>query len=119
MGFGEAVGEPEDLGQLVGLATHGRLGRLVLFPHGDDHEREQHGVDDADDRVDEPGHVVMLSATGRRHGALHRPQADDRDEHDREDRQKAVDSGGQHIPSPFCARSQFGPKIHGGRRAAK
>jgi len=34
-----AAPSEEDLGQLVGLTAHGGLGRLVLFPHGDYHER--------------------------------------------------------------------------------
>jgi hypothetical protein len=55
------------------------LGRLVLLPHGDDHQRQQHGVDDADDGVDEAGHVVVLLAKRRGHEALHHSQAGDRD----------------------------------------
>src|SRR3712207_5278515 len=82
------MGEPEDLGQLVGLAVGGVSGGLVVPPHGDDHEPQQHGVDDADYRVDEACYVVVLLAQLGGHQALHHCQPDHRDKHGRADRQK-------------------------------
>jgi hypothetical protein len=55
----EPMGEPEDLGKRVGLGLHRNACTPELLPHGDDHERKQHGVDDTQDGVDEAGHVVV------------------------------------------------------------
>ena len=75
------------------LVLHVGLGRLVVLPHGDDHEREQHGVGDAQDREDEACDVVLpLSAFGW-HQALHQYQPRDRPEHGHEDRQDDVECG--------------------------
>jgi hypothetical protein len=74
LGIREPVGEKVDPGQLVGLALHRVLGRLVSLPDDDDHERHQHGVHDADDRVDKAGDVVVLLPEARGHQALHQDQ---------------------------------------------
>jgi hypothetical protein len=74
LGIREPVGEEVDPGQLVGLALHRVLGRLVSLPDDDDHERHQHGVHDADDRVDKAGDVVVLLPEARGHQALHQDQ---------------------------------------------
>lgn len=42
------------------LLLNALLRILVLLPDDDRSEAEQHGEDDADDRVNEPGHVVVL-----------------------------------------------------------
>jgi hypothetical protein len=54
------VGEEVVPGELVGLALHRVLGRLVLLPHDDDHEGQQHGVGDPEERVDKVGDVVVF-----------------------------------------------------------
>jgi hypothetical protein len=91
--FGQLGGEEVDSGQLVCLTLHVGLGRLVVLPHGDDHERKQHGVGDAQDRVDEAGDVVVLPSEARGHQALHHYQPHDRPEHGHEDRQDDVECG--------------------------
>src|ERR671920_1281066 len=79
-GFGELVGEPEDLGQRVGLGLHRNAGTTEFLPDGDDNERQQHRVDDTKDGVDEASHVVMLLADAHGHKALHQHQPDERGE---------------------------------------
>jgi hypothetical protein len=59
LGLGQSGGEEVDPGQLVGL------GHLVVLPHDDDHERKQHSVGDAQDRVDEASDVVVLLSAVR------------------------------------------------------
>src|SRR3712207_7268818 len=58
--------------------------RSTLFPYTtlfrSDHERQQHGVDDTQDGVDEAGNVVVLLADRRGHQALDQHQPDDRGE---------------------------------------
>ena len=65
------VGQPEDVGRRVGLLLDGFSGGPILFPHGDNHERQQNGIDHAQRRVDEAGHVVVLPSRGGWHEALH------------------------------------------------
>src|SRR6266478_7775495 len=56
----QAARYPVDVGELVGLAV-GRVARGVeVFPHDDDHERQEHGVQHADGRENEPRYVVVL-----------------------------------------------------------
>src|SRR5215208_2796618 len=55
LGLGQWGGEEVDSGQLVCLTLQVDLGRLVILPYGDDHERKQHSVGDAQDREDEAG----------------------------------------------------------------
>src|SRR5215217_8757251 len=68
------VGEPEDPGQLVGFIRSDVLGRVPLFPDGDKHEPQQHGVGDAQDCVDEASYVVVLLAPLGGVQALHQHQ---------------------------------------------
>jgi hypothetical protein len=75
----------------VCLTLHVCLGRLVVLPDGDDHERKQHSVGDAQDRVDEASDVVVLLSEGRGHQALHQYQPHDRHEDRDKDRQDDVD----------------------------
>ena len=70
LGFGQLIAKPEDLGHRVGLLLDRLGGSLVFLPHGDDHEREEHGVDHAQSRVDEAGHVVVSLARDGWHEAL-------------------------------------------------
>jgi hypothetical protein len=60
------MGKPEDLGQRVGLTFHRNAGTPEFFPRCDDHERQQHGVDDTQGGVDEAGNVVVLLADRHR-----------------------------------------------------
>ena len=59
LGFGQLIAQPEDLGHRVGLLLDRLACGLVFLPHGDDHERQKHGVDHAQSRVDETGNVVV------------------------------------------------------------
>src|SRR5215212_2102169 len=59
LGFGQLIAQPEDLGHRVGLLLDRLGGSLVFLPHGDDHERQKHGVDHTQSRVDETSHVVV------------------------------------------------------------
>src|SRR5215203_4746596 len=78
--FGQLIAQPEDLGSRVGLLFH-RLARgLVLFPHGDHHEREEHSVDHAQGRIDEACNVVVLLARSGWHEAMHQFEPHERDQ---------------------------------------
>src|SRR5215204_5719625 len=68
------MGEPEDPGKLVSFIRSDVLGRVPLFPDGDQHEAEQHGVGDAQDCVDEACNVVVLLAPLGGDQALHHNQ---------------------------------------------
>jgi hypothetical protein len=76
----EAMGQPDDLGHGVGLLLDGLAGRIVFPPHGDNHERQQNGVDHAQRRVDEACNVVVSLARGDGNEALHQLQPGERDE---------------------------------------
>ena len=91
--LGQLGGEEVDSGQLVCLTLHVGLGRLVVLPHGDEHERKQHSVGHSQDRVDEASDVVVLLSEARGHQALHHYQPHDRPEHGHEDRQDDVECG--------------------------
>ena len=93
LGLGQLGGEVVGSGQFVRLTLHVGLGRLVVLPHGDDHEGEQHGVGEAQDGVDEAGDVVLPLSTVWGHKALHHQQPRDRHEHGQEDRKDYVDRG--------------------------
>jgi hypothetical protein len=112
LGLGQSGGEEVDPGQLVCLTLHVGLGRLVVLPHDDDHERKQHSVGDAQDRVDEDSDVVVLLSAVRGHQALHHYQPHDRHEHRHEDRQDDVECGflGRQPLSMYSSLSR--PKIH-------
>src|SRR3712207_1432762 len=98
--FGEPMGEPEDLGQRVGLTLHRDPRSAELLPHGDDHERQEHSVDDAQGGIDEAGDVVVLPADGHGHQALHHRQPDDRGEASPADDQDARDHAHQRRSHP-------------------
>ena len=85
------VGQPEDVGRRVGLLLDRLAGQPVLLPHGDHHERQQHGVDHAQRRVDEACNVVVLLARAGGHQALHQLEAHEREEADPPDHQDAID----------------------------
>src|SRR5215211_9011720 len=109
LGFGESMGEPEDLGQSVGLLLGRILGRIEFLPHGDDHERQQHGVDDAQDGVDEASHVVVLLAHLRGHKSLHQREPAARGEADRANHQDAVNYAAHRRGIPFSRGLAGGP----------
>jgi hypothetical protein len=69
--FREPISESEDLSHRVSLLLDRCIGCLVLFPNGDNHEGEQHGVDHAQRCVDEASDVVVLLARVSWHEALH------------------------------------------------
>src|SRR5215212_3159920 len=79
-GFRELMCKPEDLGQRVGLALHRNPRTPEFFPRCDDYERQQHGVDDAQDSVDEASYVVLPLAHFYGHEALHHRQPNYRGE---------------------------------------
>jgi hypothetical protein len=76
----EPMGQPEDLGQGVCLLLDRYTGCIVFLPHGDNHERDQHGVDHAQRRVDEACDVVVSLARGGGYEALHHLETGERDE---------------------------------------
>ena len=90
------VGQPVDVGRRVGLLLDRLAGRLILLPHGDHHERQEHGVDHAQRRVDEARHVVVLLARGGGHQAMHELETREREESDPPDHQNAIDYRVQH-----------------------
>jgi hypothetical protein len=87
------MGQPEDLGHRVGLLLDRRVGGLVLLLHGDDHERQKHGVDHAQGGVDEAGNVVVALARDGWHEALDQLEPYEGGEADPSDHQDAVDYG--------------------------
>ena len=95
-GLRKPVGQPEDVGRRVGLLLDGFSGRPVLLPHGDDHERQQYGVDHAEGRVDEAGHVVVLPARVGGHQALDQLEAGECEQANSPDHQDAVEYGEWH-----------------------
>jgi hypothetical protein len=74
------VGQPEDLGYRVGLLLDRYAGRVVFLPHGDNYERNEHGVDHAKGRVDKACNVVVGLARGGGYEALHHLETGERDE---------------------------------------
>src|ERR671910_1591345 len=70
-GLRKPMGQPEDLGHGVGFLLDRYTGRIVFLPHGDNHERQQNGVDHAQSCVDEACNVVMSLARGGGYEALH------------------------------------------------
>jgi hypothetical protein len=92
-GFRKPIAQPEDLGQGVGLLLDRLAGRLVFLPHGDNYERNEHGVDHAKGRVDEAGHVVVGLARGGGYEALHHLKTGERNEASPTDHKYAIDYG--------------------------
>jgi hypothetical protein len=76
----EPVAEPEDLGCGVGFLLYGLACGLELLPHGDDHERQEYGVDHAQGGVDKACHVVVLLSGGGGYEALHQLEPGERNE---------------------------------------
>src|ERR687897_97064 len=74
----------------VGLGFHRNAGTPEFFPGCDDHERQQHGVDDAHDGVDEACNVVLLLTDRRWHQALDQRQSEDRGQASPTNHQKAI-----------------------------
>jgi hypothetical protein len=64
-----------------------------LLPHGDDHERQQNGVDHAQRCVDEVSDVVVGLTRGSGYEALHHLKAGERDEASPTDHKYAIDYG--------------------------
>src|SRR5215208_3646394 len=89
----EPIAQPEDLGQGVCLLLDRLAGRVVFLPHGDDHERKQHGVDHAQGRVDEACNVVVSLARGGRYKALHHLKPGEREEASPIDYKYAINYG--------------------------
>jgi alkylhydroperoxidase family enzyme len=89
----EAIAQPEDLGQGVGLLLDRYTGRVVFLPHGDNYERNEHGVDHAQRRVDEACNVVVSLARGCGYEALHHLKTGERDEASPTYHKYAIDYG--------------------------
>jgi len=68
------------LGQIahgLGLVANRNFCVAVVLPYGDDDERKQHGVKDADDRKFEPGDLVIgLQSVGPQFLARKKHQSD-------------------------------------------
>jgi hypothetical protein len=84
------MSEEEDLGQRVCLGFHHDAGTPEFFPGCDDHERQQDGVDDTNDGVDEACNVVLLLADRDGHQALDQSQPEDRGQASSTNHQKAI-----------------------------
>src|SRR5215217_637863 len=89
----EPMAQPEDLGHGVSLLLDRFVGRVVLPPHGDDHERQQHSVDHAKGRVDEACNVVVWLAGGGGYEAHHQLQPGEREEAGPTDHNYAIHNG--------------------------
>src|SRR5829696_6789735 len=76
----EPIAQPEDLGHGVCLLLDRFVGCVVFLPNGDDHERQQHGVDHTQGRVDETCNVVVGLARGSGYEALHHLKPGEREE---------------------------------------
>ncbi len=87
------MGQPGDLGQGVGFLLDRYAGRVVFLPHGDNYERNEHGVDNSQGRVDEACNVVVSLARGGGYEALHHLQPGQRDEASPTDHEYAIDYG--------------------------
>ena len=79
-GLGKPIAQPEDLGRGVGFLLDRLACRPVFLPYGDNHERQQHGVDHAQCCVDEACNVVVGLARGGGNEALHQLQPGERNE---------------------------------------
>ena len=97
------MSEEEDLGQRVGLGFHHNAGTPEFFPGCDDHERQQDGVDDTHDGVDEAGHFVVLLADRGGHQALDQRQPEDRGQASPTNHQKAINYAHRHRTIPLIA----------------
>jgi hypothetical protein len=89
----EPMAQPEDLGHGVSLLLDRLAGRVVFPPHGNDHERQQNGVDHAQGRVDEACHVVVSLAQGGGYEALHQLEPGERHEASPTDHKYAINYG--------------------------
>ena len=87
------MSQPEDLGHSVGLLLDRLAGRVVFLPHGDDYERNEHGVDHAKGCVDEACNVVVGLARGGGYEALHQLQPGERGEANCPDHKYAINYG--------------------------
>ena len=90
LGLGQLVAQQEYLRGRVGLLLDRLAGGLVLLPHGDDHERQEHGVDHAKGGVDEAGNVVVPLARLGGHEPMHQLEPHEREEANPTDHQDAV-----------------------------
>jgi hypothetical protein len=96
----EAIAQPEDLGQGVGLLLDRLAGRVVFLPNGDNYERNEHGVDHTKGRVDEACNVVVSLARGGGYEALHHLETGEREEASPTDHKYAKKYGEQQRGSP-------------------
>jgi hypothetical protein len=87
------MGQPEDLGYGIGFLLDRFAGCPVFLPHGDNHERQQNGVDHAQRRVDEACNVVVGLARGSGNEALHQLQPGECYEAYTADHEYAIDYG--------------------------
>src|SRR5215211_2056343 len=83
------VSDPEELCHLACLVVHGRFGRIPLFPHGNNHETQQHRVGDAQNGVNEAGNVVVPLAHLDGHQALHQEEPANRNQNEQTYQQDA------------------------------
>jgi hypothetical protein len=92
-GLRKPVGQPVDLRNGVGFLLDRLACGLVFLPHGDNHERQQNGVDHAQSRVDEASNVVVGPARGGGNEALHQLQPGERGEANCPDHERAINYG--------------------------
>jgi hypothetical protein len=73
-GLRKAMAQPGDLGHGIGFLLDRLAGCLLFLPNGDNHERQQNGVDHAQSCVDEACDVVVGLARFSGNEALHQLQ---------------------------------------------
>ena len=98
--FGEPIAQPGDLSRGVGLLLDRFACGLVFLPYGDDHERQEHGVDHAQRRVDETSNVVVGLSRGGGNESLHQLQPGEREEAGPTDHNYAINYGERQRGSP-------------------
>src|SRR5215216_1797686 len=96
------IAQPVDLSQGVGFLLDRFACGLIFLPHRDDHERQEHGVDHAQGRVDEASDVVVGLSRGGGYEALHQLQPGEREEAGPTDHNYAINYGERQRGPPFA-----------------
>ena len=97
LGLWKSIAQPEDLCRGVGLLLDSVAGGLKLLPHGDHHERQEHGVDHAQSRVDEARYVVRPLARAGGHQTVHQFEPYEREQTNPPDHKYTIDYGSSKV----------------------
>jgi hypothetical protein len=93
LGLRKPMGQPVDLRNGVGFLLDRLACGLVFLPHGDNHERQKHGVDHAQGCVDEASDVIVALARVSGNEALYQLEPSERGEANRPDHERAINYG--------------------------